>query len=284
MKMKLAGNKQIIIICILLVLLILFTSSVLPACPKSEYTPHELRADIREIVLDYLSDPSSSVYSRNEIIDLLEFYKDEKNKAESFVESCDVKASPSLSDEMVSDILGKTIASQKECGDGEDNDGDGAIDLNDAGCTDLSDDDETNCGDGVCEGGESCSSCSHDCTCPVYGAVILFMKSGEGIATSFKDNGNVVLKGTLTQGTTPAAQDTEDEFIVKDSGGNAVAIINLVTGNMAIKGTLNDKQVSLTNPSGSDFIVKNANGDIVSYISESGNFYLKGNLTENGNP
>src|SRR3989338_5069154 len=41
-----------------------------------------------------------------------------------------------------------------ECNDNIDNDGDGKIDLSDAGCIDKYDDDETNCGDTKCEGGE----------------------------------------------------------------------------------------------------------------------------------
>jgi len=50
-----------------------------------------------------------------------------------------------------------------ECDDGKDNDLDGAIDTIDAGCSGPTDDDETNCGDNVCEGGEICSSCQTDC-------------------------------------------------------------------------------------------------------------------------
>ena len=51
-----------------------------------------------------------------------------------------------------------------ECNDGLDNDGDSLIDYpGDAGCSSISDNDETNCGDGVCEGGETPSSCSADC-------------------------------------------------------------------------------------------------------------------------
>jgi hypothetical protein len=53
-----------------------------------------------------------------------------------------------------------------ECSDGLDNDGDGQTDLSDAGCSSPSDNDETNCGDGECEGGETCSSCSQDCPTP----------------------------------------------------------------------------------------------------------------------
>ena len=51
-----------------------------------------------------------------------------------------------------------------ECDDGLDNDGDGLTDYpEDPGCADAADMDETDCGDGVCEGGESCTSCEVDC-------------------------------------------------------------------------------------------------------------------------
>ena len=52
---------------------------------------------------------------------------------------------------------------RKECNDSLDNDGDGAIDVADAGCRNRGDNDETNCGDGVCEGGETIATCSADC-------------------------------------------------------------------------------------------------------------------------
>lgn len=50
-----------------------------------------------------------------------------------------------------------------ECDDGSDNDGDNEIDYNDDGCSGPTDDDETNCGDDVCEGGEVCDVCIPDC-------------------------------------------------------------------------------------------------------------------------
>ena len=67
-------------------------------------------------------------------------------------------------------------AARVECNDGKDNDGDGLIDyqydkkskmnIGDPGCTSATDNDESNCGDRVCEGGETCATCPADCgTC-----------------------------------------------------------------------------------------------------------------------
>jgi glutamine amidotransferase-like uncharacterized protein len=50
-----------------------------------------------------------------------------------------------------------------ECDDGIDNDGDGSVDTADSGCLSVSGEDESNCGDGVCEGGETPLTCSADC-------------------------------------------------------------------------------------------------------------------------
>jgi len=169
-----------------------------------------------------------------------------------------------------------------ECNDGSDNDNDGDTDHpDDGGCLTANDDDETNCGDGECEGGEICSFCIADCgMCP---SQLLLLMKGASNVISFGDNGDVILKETLDKLNPDPQPTADDEFIFKDSFGDEVAIINLVTGNMVIKGDLYENEPALSNPATNDFIVKNSDGDIVSYIDESGNFYLKGALIH-GNP
>jgi hypothetical protein len=61
-----------------------------------------------------------------------------------------------------------------QCFDGQDNDGDGLIDHpDDPGCDSKADNSEYDgpvCGDGSCNGGEDCSTCSEDCgSCPSGG-------------------------------------------------------------------------------------------------------------------
>ncbi len=113
---------------------------------------------------------------------------------------------------------------------------------------------------------------------------ILTIKNNIQNIIRFYENGSVVLRGSLSQNTAPAAT-SDDEFIFKDRDGNAVAVANLVTGNMIIKGSLQENQQALTpSASSNDFIVKDSNAQVVSYVDESGNFFLKGALTQNGNP
>src|SRR3989338_1889203 len=57
--------------------------------------------------------------------------------------------------------------SAPECKDRLDNDGDGKKDYpSDAGCSSRNDNDESNCGDGRCEGNETSLNCTADCGVP----------------------------------------------------------------------------------------------------------------------
>lgn len=109
--MKITKNRAIIIILALFIFLTLFTSLVSSACPRLVDTPNELRNELRTIVLDFLSDPSSSSYSTGEILDLLDFYRGEKGNL--LIGNCDT--SGTRSGTPITTILEKTITFQEVC-------------------------------------------------------------------------------------------------------------------------------------------------------------------------
>ncbi len=99
-----------------------------------------------------------------------------------------------------------------------------------------------------------------------------------GSVAWFDDIGDLVLTGTLTQGTAPTATGN-DEFRIKDSGGDDVAIIDLTDGDMVIEGSKYEEQTSMSGAS--NFIVKDDYGNVVAYINTSGDLYLTGKVHEN---
>jgi hypothetical protein len=180
----------------------------------------------------------------------------------------------------------ESVEPPAECEDGLDNDGDGFCDTlsstctdgslpGDTGCVNEADIEESDCGDGVCEGGENPFTCLADCPISIS---IFRAKNAADDAITFEENGNVILKGGLLQEATPNPS-SDDDFIIKNETGKLVASVNLVTGDMIISGKLYENQ-DLLSPTVTrdDFIVKDASGNVVSYIDDKGDFFLKGVL------
>src|SRR3989338_3355828 len=108
-KMKI--NKPIAMIFISVIFSALFAGFALSACPSMVDTPNELRSELRAIILDFFSDPLSSSYTTNEILDLLDFYKNEKSSV--LIDTCDNTGTKTNTP--ITTILEKTIDFQEEC-------------------------------------------------------------------------------------------------------------------------------------------------------------------------
>lgn len=99
----------------------------------------------------------------------------------------------------------------------------------------------------------------------------------------FDDVGNVVLKGTLEQNSN-YQRTANDEWVIRNNE-NDVFILDKINGSLYIDGTLFQNQTALNPKEGSDdFIIKNEFGITTAFVNESGSMFLRGALTQNGNP
>jgi len=107
--------------------------------------------------------------------------------------------------------------------------------------------------------------------------------TGEAMG-SFTDEGNLALKGTLTQSQATITPDAgKDEWIVYNSSSVPKALIQMdstLSGNMYICGTLITGTINLATIE-EIFVYKNSAGTPVAAIDTSGNLYLVGVLTQN---
>ena len=136
------------------------------------------------------------------------------------------------------------------------------------GATEICNNVDDDC-DGVIDEGTDCK--------------LSFKNSSGTSMASFDYSGNLVLRGVLQQSSTDAAT-ANDEFRFQNRNSEDVAIIDLTNGNMYIDGVLYVNQGSLNPSSSYDFIIKNTSSNAVAYISETGDLFLKGTLTQSGSP
>ena len=105
--------------------------------------------------------------------------------------------------------------------------------------------------------------------------------TGSNIAR-FGDAGNIILKGKLEQSSSHARLSTF-AFVIRNNGNDVLIVEN--NGSMYIDGTLAENQGSLSSSTtNNDFRIKDSSGNLVAYVNEFGYLFLKGTLTQNGNP
>jgi hypothetical protein len=109
------------------------------------------------------------------------------------------------------------------------------------------------------------------------GAFIIQDSTGTNIAI-IDSNGNMNIKGSLTQSAEPTA-DTND-FVIQNSTGGLNLVITNPEGNMLIKDSLQQSQASPISPTLNSFIIENSSAQVLAYLNSTGGFFLAGALTE----
>ena len=105
--------------------------------------------------------------------------------------------------------------------------------------------------------------------------------TGNNIAW-FGDAGNVVIKGSLEQNSNFQRTDNF-AFVIRNDGEDVLIIEN--NGSMYIDGTLFENQDTITSlDENTDFRIKDTDSNLVINVNETGYVFLKGTLTENGDP
>ena len=105
--------------------------------------------------------------------------------------------------------------------------------------------------------------------------------SGSNIAW-FGDAGNVVIKGNLEQNSNFQATDNF-AFRIRNNANDVLIIEN--NGSMYIDGTLAENQATINSDTNrNDFRIKDNSSNLVAFVNETGYVFLKGTLTQNGNP
>ena len=100
---------------------VLFSNIAFSLCPNEIDTSNELRSWLRTVTLNFLSNPTSSPYYTStapytqEIQDLLNFYKSEKDK--SLITNCEAEGS--ITNIQVYTLMEKTIVFQRDCTPGQ---------------------------------------------------------------------------------------------------------------------------------------------------------------------
>ena len=105
--------------------------------------------------------------------------------------------------------------------------------------------------------------------------------SGSNIAW-FGDAGNIVIKGVLEQNSNFQAT-SNFAFKIRNNLNDVLIIEN--NGSMYIDGTLQENQATINSDTNrNDFRVKDSSGNLMININETGYVFLKGTITQNGNP
>jgi len=108
---------------------------------------------------------------------------------------------------------------------------------------------------------------------------LMIKNQGGAVVAAFTRVGDLLLRGTLSEGASPVPSGAASEAIIKNGSGQAVALIR-PSGDVEIAGVANELQEGPLSPASSALRVKDGDGKTVAYIDSSGNLYLLGAVVE----
>jgi len=108
---------------------------------------------------------------------------------------------------------------------------------------------------------------------------LMIKNRGGAAVAAFTPVGDVVLRGSLTEGATISPSGSASEFVVKNGSGDAVALIDGF-GDMSIAGIVSELDERPLSPGANALVVRDGTGKVVSYVDASGNLHLLGGVVE----
>ena len=111
-------------------------------------------------------------------------------------------------------------------------------------------------------------------TSPALGSSFLVNWVGGANIAAFTDSGNLYLRGTLAEQSSP--QDTPaSEFLIRHSSGSVILAVDQA-GNMSIAGSVYTGRLPLLPGPSDELLVKDLSGKVAAVVTSSGDIYLRG--------
>lgn len=125
------------------------------------------------------------------------------------------------------------------------------------------------------------------CAAAIPSGKKLIFRNGDGSGSPSNiavigSNGAVSIYGSVIEGWTGSPAPSGQDFVVRTSSGQNVAMLQRSYGRLYLNGTMYQYMVALPSAgsSGDDLIIRNSTGETVAYFDNSGNFYATGLINE----
>jgi len=108
---------------------------------------------------------------------------------------------------------------------------------------------------------------------------LMIKNEGGAVVAAFTPVGDLLLRGSMSEGAAVVPSGSESEFVIRDGSGVAVGLIDRL-GNMRIAGVASELQEGPLSPGADALVVRDGTGKAVSYVDGSGNVHMLGGVVE----